>query len=513
MYSLHGARVKFTRSFFAAMLYDGMKPLVAEELRFRAPQSGLGPIIAMTPTLNWNDLEGASVAGRYWLKQCLISSPDDAWYLIRFDATRDAAIRLLRADLPSAGAQLDTWRELRALDHPHIVRMFDAGRAEVEGAEVIYAVCEYPDDFLAAALSARPLSPSEASEILRACVSALGHLHANGYAHGAIDPQHIMAFGDRIKLPSDPVRRAGALAPDPEPAPSDAPEVVAGGHPTPASDVWALGMTLIEILTRTRPVLGPADEVPFLPEPFGTIARNALRREPAMRWSVSDIEEHLNPKPVIAPPAPEPVPEPICAPVPEPIAAPEAVSTPRPEPEPERIAPRPVLPPPVRRAEPPEPPGPVSTGLPLKWVPVAGLVAAAALGAIFLRHPASEPAPGPPKQAPVHSAPRPEPVRPSPAAPAPIQSRPVEAQPSSGSAVWRVVAYEYHKRAQAEAKARAINAKHPGWHAEVFAPKGSRAPYFVALGGYMSLSQAQQVRREARAKGAPRDTFVRNYPR
>jgi eukaryotic-like serine/threonine-protein kinase len=73
------------------------------------------------------------------------------------------------------------------------------------------------------------------------------------------------------------------------------------------------------------------------------------------------------------------------------------------------------------------------------------------------------------------------------------------------------VAYEYHKREQAEKKAHSLNQKRPTLHAEVFAPRGNRAPYFVALGGRLTLAQAEQLKREARALGLPRDTFVRNF--
>jgi hypothetical protein len=56
-----------------------------------------------------------------------------------------------------------------------------------------------------------------------------------------------------------------------------------------------------------------------------------------------------------------------------------------------------------------------------------------------------------------------------------------------------------------------MDSKHPTWRAEVFTPKGDRAPYFVSLGGRMTLSEAERIQRDARAKGMPKDTFVRNF--
>ena len=131
---------------------------------------------------------------------------------------------------------------------PTLTRMLDAGRAEAEGNDVVYAVCEYPDDVLSSVVQERPLSSDEALEVLHALRSALGFLHENGFAHGAVEPSHIMAFGDRIKLPSDTVRRSGAQAVPAEPTLYDAPEVAAGSPVTPAADMWSLGVTLREVL-------------------------------------------------------------------------------------------------------------------------------------------------------------------------------------------------------------------------------------------------------------------------
>jgi hypothetical protein len=404
-------------------------------------------------TRPWNDLEGVSLAGRYWLKQCLATTDNDAWFLTRFDASCDAAVRMVRAeDNDCAAAQLELWRATMAIEHPHIVRMLDAGRADAEGMDVIYAVCEYPDDFLASALAERPLSTAEAGEVLEACLGALGFLHERGLAHGAVAAEHIMAFGDRIKLPSDTIRRAGA----------------------PAEDMWQLGATLVEILTRDRP--RPGDQIPWAPEPFGTIVQQTMGADPGRRWTVAEIEAHLHP-PAPAAVRAEPEPEPPL----EPIAAPMAM---------------------------PEPPGipelPARHGNVMKWVPLAGLLAAAGLGALFLPHskpPVAKPA--------VQTAPPPQ-AAPHVEAPPPVRSAEDRRVPA---AIWRVVAYEYSRRAAAEHKAHSLNQKRPELHAEVFTPRGNRAPYLVALGGFMTLPEAERVKKQARASGMPRDTFVRNYAR
>jgi len=461
-------------------------------------------------TRNWNDLEAVSLGGRYWLKVCLTSSEDDAWYLTRFDTEREAAVRVMAGDSATADRQLEMWRRAIDLEHPHLVRMLDAGRTENEGASLIYAVCEYPDDFLLGALAERPLSPSEARQVLEAARQALGYLHAKNLVHTAVDTGHIMAFGDTIKLPSDTIQPAG-------------------GEYSTANDMHALGVLIHEVLTRERPRGDAETDYSFLPRPFGAIVNHTLKPDPAKRWTVRDIETHLNPPPPkVEPVVVERKVEPTPAPAPAPVAA-APVERPVAEPKVAVAAERPnvvTLPPPHRRTE-----APMDRGLPFKWVPIAGLAAAAALGAVFLRHPdqgavapekSSPPAVSAPKTAPVAPpvVPTPAPVtpeerKPSPVIPATRQSRDRmvtgDARPSTGSPIWRVVAFTYNRREQAAQKAKALNEKHGPWRAEVFSPKGDRAPYYVSLGGRMTLGEAERVQKDARAKGLPRDTFVRNF--
>jgi hypothetical protein len=402
-------------------------------------------------TRPWTDLEGVSLTGRYWLKQCLTETEKDAWFLTRHDAG-DAAVRVVPVqDAHSAAAQLEVWRASIAIDHPHIVRMLDAGHAEAEGMDLIFAVCEYPDDFLSSALAERALSAPEAREVLQSCLSALSFLHERGLTHGAVAADHIMAFGDRIKLPSDTIRRDGDQA----------------------QDLWELGATLVEVLTRQRP--RPGADIPWVPEPFGSIVQRTMGADASRRWTVAEIEAHLEP------PKATPVVEP--KPVFVPVEVPEHVEAPR------EIAPEPPI---------------VRHGRVMKWVPLAGLIAAAGLGAFFLprsKAPAAKPA--------VQTAPAPQPV-PAPHVETPPPAQSAEARPNP-TAIWRVVAYEYSRRTAAEHKVRSLNEKRPELHAEVFTPRGNRAPYLVAIGGFMTFADAERVKKQARAAGMPRDTFVRNY--
>ena len=135
--------------------------------------------------------------------------------------------------------------------------------------------------------------------MLPSVAEALAYVHAKGFVHGHIKPTNIMAVGEQIKISSDVLcgvgessRVLGA------PSVYAAPEIADGGGMTPASDVWSLGMTLVEALTQSPPAWhGTEPTEPLLPttlpEPFFDIASHCLRRDPQHRWTVTDIAARL----------------------------------------------------------------------------------------------------------------------------------------------------------------------------------------------------------------------------
>jgi serine/threonine protein kinase len=92
------------------------------------------------------------------------------------------------------------------------------------------------------------------------------------------------------------VCRAGSAALF-QPRAYDPPEVALHGL-TPAGDVWGVGMTLAQALTRRVPIwndpLRGEPTVPDgLPEPFADILRHCLLRDPGQRWAVADIKSRM----------------------------------------------------------------------------------------------------------------------------------------------------------------------------------------------------------------------------
>jgi TonB family protein len=250
-----------------------------------------------------SDCVGHIIDGRFTLLRCLGETPQGSVFLTQLEDQLSpyAVIKLIPADAVDAEACLAQWNEARAFAHPHLMRLFDAGRCEVDGQDQLYVVTEYADEVLSDILAERPLSPGETREMLGPVLDALSWLHARNVIYGQLKPSAIMVVGDQLKLAVDDV------LPLSQPGISDAPET-ASGLITPAADVWSLGVVLVEALTRQLPIWDRASglEPPIprsIPMPFFGIARECLQLDPAWRLTLPGVRAALDPPPVPQPTA------------------------------------------------------------------------------------------------------------------------------------------------------------------------------------------------------------------
>jgi TonB family protein len=253
-------------------------------------------------------LQGQVADGRFPLIQYLGGTEHSAVFLTGYAESENqkAAIKLIPAPPGNTEPQLTRWRLAARFSHPHLLRLFEAGRCTLDNADMLYVVMEYAEENLAEILSQRPLSPTETSDLLGPVLEALDYIHGRGFVHGHIQPSNIVAIGDQVKLSSDRIRRIG------EPAERRngnarycAPEC-ATGDLSPASDVWSLGMTLVECLTEHLPEMeegnrGMVSLPAELPAPFLELARHCLTKAPQRRWNVSELKARLqrNPSAVV----------------------------------------------------------------------------------------------------------------------------------------------------------------------------------------------------------------------
>ena len=249
----------------------------------------------------WKQWEGKTVDGKFHLQRYLGGSDHSAVYLTELGAPapQRAAIKLILADPQNAELQLSRWELAAKLSHPHLIRLFQTGRCRLANMDLLYVVMEYADEDLSQILPQRPLTPAEAEDMLLPVLDVLSYLHGSGLVHGHLKPANIMAAGNLLKVSSDGLYRVGESIDGPGKSAYDPPEAASKGV-SPVADVWSLGMTLVETLTRRLPVWeGTEQGEPVLqgalPEPFLDVARHCLRRDPQHRWTVADIKARLRP--------------------------------------------------------------------------------------------------------------------------------------------------------------------------------------------------------------------------
>ncbi|HXM20090.1 MAG TPA: TonB family protein [Terriglobales bacterium] len=249
----------------------------------------------------WKKWEGQVVNEEFQLLRYLGGSEHSAVFLTkRADREpHEVAIKLILANAENPELQLSWWELAAKLSHPHLLRLFQRGHCQLDGMELLYAVTECAEESLAQIIPYRPLTPAEARDMLQSVLDALAYVHGKGFVHGHIKPANIMAVGDQIKVSSDGLCGAGessrVLG---TPSIYTALEIAGGGGMSPASDVWSLGMTLVEALTQHPPVWERTEQAelvlpPTLPEPFFDIASHCLRRNPQRRWTVAEIAARL----------------------------------------------------------------------------------------------------------------------------------------------------------------------------------------------------------------------------
>lgn len=228
---------------------------------------------------------------------------------------RHVAIKVLRKDFSSNEVFQQHFRmEARSaanLSHPNIVTVHDFGFAD----NLLYIVMEYiPGKDLKQLIRERGRFSVENGIplIIQAC-AGLGYAHRAGLVHCDVKPHNMLVTPDqRLKVTDFGIARALATI-----LPGErtdvvwgspqyfAPEQAAGEAPSPASDVYSLGVVLYEMLSGTPPFTATtADElarlhieaepipireyVPDIPSALEEIVMKVLSKEPSARYRTAD---------------------------------------------------------------------------------------------------------------------------------------------------------------------------------------------------------------------------------
>jgi serine/threonine protein kinase len=228
---------------------------------------------------------------------------------------RTVAIKLLRADFSSDPDFRERFRqEAKAaanLSHPNIVTVHDFGLDE----ERLFIVMEYvPGTDLKSIIKKRGTIPAdEAVELIVQACAGIGYAHRAGLVHCDVKPQNMLVTPDkRLKVVDFGIARAlASIVPDEK---TDvvwgspqyfSPEQATGMAPSPASDVYSLGVVLFEMLTGQQPFTADSSEelarlhreVPppsprrlntSVPKELEQILLKVLSKEPSARYRTAD---------------------------------------------------------------------------------------------------------------------------------------------------------------------------------------------------------------------------------
>lgn len=191
------------------------------------------------------------------------------WLAERSDGRfeRRAAVKMLRVPLLKGGERFKREGSILArLAHPHIAQLLDAG---VSPAGQPYLILEYVDgQDIVEYCDHRKLDVESRVRLFLDVLAAVAHAHANLIVHRDLKPSNVLVTKEgQVKLldfgiakllesaeqaaPATVLTQEGGGALTPAYA---APEQLAGGPVTTATDVYALGVLLYVLLTGQHPV-------------------------------------------------------------------------------------------------------------------------------------------------------------------------------------------------------------------------------------------------------------------
>ncbi len=204
--------------------------------------------------------------GRYRILRRLGQGGFGRVYLARDDdLDRSVAIKVPNPERVAGPADVESYlaeaRALAKLDHPHIVPVYDVGRAD-DG--LCFVVSKYVDgsDLAGRIGQSRP-SLRESAELVAVVAEALHHAHTRGLVHRDVKPANILIdtlqspwvadFG--LALKDEDYGKGARLAGTPS---YMSPEQARGeGHRVNGrSDIFSLGVVLYELLSGRKPFRG-----------------------------------------------------------------------------------------------------------------------------------------------------------------------------------------------------------------------------------------------------------------
>ena len=157
-------------------------------------------------------------------------------------------------------------KALARLNHPNVVQVYDL----IEEGNRFWMVVEYVDggDLASYLKKSGRLSVREAANIIAPVAEGLAFAHEQGIVHRDLKPANILLTAERAPKITDfgiaklsqssELTQAGSVLGSP---PYMSPEQCSGGSVDSRTDIYALGITLYELLTGKKPFEGDTSSV------------------------------------------------------------------------------------------------------------------------------------------------------------------------------------------------------------------------------------------------------------